>query len=68
MPSAARARNTNMSNFLAKEGCTRWNLKDMWTVTIDGLNVLGAHFDEVVIACANRQVLDGFRARLLGRL
>jgi len=38
----------------------------MWTVTIDGACILlGAHIDDFVIACANRQVLDGFRARLL---
>ena len=40
--------------------------KSMWTVTIDGARIfLGAHIDDFVIACANRQVLDGFRARLL---
>jgi len=38
----------------------------MWTVTIDGARILlGAHIDDFVIACANWQVLDGFRARLL---
>ena len=38
----------------------------MWTVTIDGARILlGAHIDDFVIACANRKVLDGFRARLL---
>jgi len=38
--------------------------KIMWTVTIDGARILlGAHIDDFVIACANRQVLDGFRAR-----
>ena len=42
--------------------------KSMWTVTIDGARILlGAHFDDFVIARANRQVLDGFRARLLER-
>ena len=40
--------------------------KTMWTVTIDGARILlGAHIDDFVIAGANRQVLDGFRARLL---
>ena len=29
------------------------------------LSTLWAHIDDFVIACANRQVLDGFRARLL---
>ena len=38
----------------------------MWTVTIDGARIiLGAHIDDFVIACANQQVPDGFRARLL---
>jgi len=38
----------------------------MWTVTIDGARILlGAPIDDFVIACANRQVLDDFRARLL---
>jgi len=40
----------------------------MWTVTIDGARryiQLGAHIDNFVIACANRQVLDALRARLL---
>ena len=32
----------------------------------DGARILlGAHIDDFVIACANQQVLDGFRARLL---
>jgi len=40
--------------------------KSMWTVTIDGNRFLpGTHMDDFVIACANRQVLDGFRASLL---
>ena len=40
--------------------------KNMWTVTIDCARILlGAHIDDFVIACANRQVLDDFRARLL---
>ena len=35
-------------------------------VTIDGARILlGANIDDFVITCANRQVLDGFRARLL---
>ena len=38
----------------------------MWTVTIDSARILlGAHIDDFVIACANRQLLDGFRVRLL---
>jgi len=51
--------------FLAKERCTTVGFdKIMWTVTIDGARILlGAHIDDFVIACANRQVLDGFRAR-----
>jgi len=63
MSSAARA----MSNFLAKEGCaTEGFEKDVWTVRIDGTrNLPGAHIDNFMIACANQQVLDGFRARLL---
>jgi len=58
MPSAARA----MSAFLAKEGCATAGFeKSMRTVTIDGACILlGAHIDDFVIACANRNVLDGF--------
>jgi len=38
----------------------------MWTVTIDVAHILlGANIDDFVIACANRHVFDGFRARLL---
>jgi hypothetical protein len=67
MPSAARAWHTTMIAFLAKEGCATVGFeKSMWTVTHDGACILlGAHIDDFVIACANRQVLDGFRARLL---
>jgi len=67
MPSAARAWHTTMSAFLAKEGCATVGFeKSMWTVTIDGVRIiLGAHIDDFVIAYANRQVLDGFRERLL---
>jgi len=67
MPSAARAWHTTMSAFLAKEGCATVGFeKSMCTVTIDSARILlGAHIDDFVIACANRQVLDGFRARLL---
>jgi len=67
MPSAARAWHTTMSAFLAKEGCTTVGFeKSMWTVTIHGARILlGADIHDFVIACANRQVLDGFRARLL---
>jgi len=56
-----------MSVFLAKEGCATVGFeKSMWTVTIDGARILlSAHIDDFVIACANRHVLDGFRARLL---
>ena len=40
--------------------------KSMWTVTIDGARILlGARIDDFVIACANRKILDGFRAHLL---
>ena len=56
-----------MSAFLAKEGCASVGFeKSMWTVTIDGVRILlGAHIDDFVIACTNRQILDGFRTRLL---
>jgi len=67
MPSAARAWHTTMSAFLAKEGCaTVGFVKSMWTVTIDGARILlGAHIDDFVISCVDRQVLNGFRAGLL---
>jgi len=67
MPSAARAWHTTMSAFLANEGCATVGFeKSMWTVMIDSTRILpGAHINDFVIACANRQVLDGFRARLL---
>ena len=67
MPSANRAWHTTMSAFLAKEGCATVGFeKSMWTVTIDGARILlGAHIVDFVIACANWQVLDGFRPRLL---
>jgi len=67
MPSAARACHTTMSAFLAKEGCATAGFeKSMWTVTIDGARILlETHIDDFVIACANRKILDGFRARLL---
>jgi len=67
MPSAARAWLTTMNDFLAKEGCAMVGFeKSMWTVTIDSARILlGAHIDDFAIACANQQVLDGFRARLL---
>jgi len=40
--------------------------KSMWTVTIDSARILlWAHIDDFVIACTNRQLLDGFRAHLL---
>ena len=65
--SAARAWHTTMSAFLAKEGCAMVGFeKSMWTVTINGARILlGPHIDDFVIACANWQVLDGFRARIL---
>jgi len=67
MPSAARAWHTTMSAFLAKEGCATVGFEEsMWTFTIDGARILlGAHIDDFVIACANRKILYGFRARLL---
>jgi len=69
MRSAARAQHTTISTFLAKEGCAAATVgfeKSMWTVTIDGARILlGAHIDDFVVARANQQVLDGFRARLL---
>jgi len=70
MPSAARAWHTTMSAVLAKEGCATVGFeKSMWSVTIDDIRILvGAHVDDFVIACANRQVLDGFCARLLDAL
>jgi len=62
MPSAVRAWHTTMSAFLSKEGCATVGFeKSMWTVTIDGTRILlGTHIDDFVIACANRQVFDGF--------
>ena len=62
MPSAVKAWRTTMSAFLAKEGCATVGFeKSMWTVTIDGTRILlGTHIDDFVIACANRQVFDGF--------
>ena len=58
-----------MSNFLAKEGCATVGFeKDMCARILKehGARILlGAHIDDFVIACANQQVLDGFRARLL---
>ena len=67
MPSAARAWHITMSTFLAKEGCATVGLeKKMWTVTIDNARILqGAHINNYVMACANQQVLDALRARLL---
>ena len=67
MPSAARAWHTTMSAFLQREGCETVGFeKSMWRVVIDGHQILlGAHIDDFVIACANRQVLDAFRIRLL---
>jgi len=67
MPSAARVWHTTMSAFLAKGKCATVGFeKSMWTVTIHGARILlGAHIDDFVIAGTNRQVLDGFRARLL---
>jgi len=56
-----------MSAFLAKEGCATVGFeKSTWTVTIDGArNLFGPHINGFAIACANQQVLNGFRARLL---
>ena len=67
MPSAARAWYTMMRALLAKEGCATVGFgKSMWTVTIDGAHILLSVFvDDFVIACANQQVLDAFRACLL---
>jgi len=67
MSSAARAWHTTMSAFLAKKGFATVGFeKSMWTVRIDGARILlGAHIIDVVITCANQQVLDGFHARLL---
>jgi len=67
MPSSARAWHTTMSTFLAKEGCATVGFEtSTWTVTIDGARILlGAHINDFVITCTNRQVLDSFRARLL---
>ena len=67
MPSAARAWHTTMSAFLQREGCETVGFeKSMWKVTIDGHCILlGAHIDDFVLACTNRQVLDAFRKRLL---
>jgi len=67
MSSAVRAWHTTMSDFLAKEGCATVGFeKSMWTVTIDSARILlGAHINDFVSACANQQVHDSFRARLL---
>ena len=67
MLSAARAWYTTMGAFLAKEGCATVGFeKSMWTATIDSARILlRAHIVNFAIACANQQVLDGFRARLL---
>jgi len=67
MPSAARAWHTTMSAFLQREGCKTVGFeKSMWKVTIDGHRILlGAHMDDFVLACTNRQVLDAFRKRFL---
>jgi len=57
-PFLARALHTTMSAFLAKEGFATVGFeKCMWTVTIDNAHILpGAHIDDFLIACANRQV------------
>ena len=67
MPSAPTTWHTTMSTFLEKEGCATMGFgKNMWTVTIDCARILlGAHINDFFIACANRQVLDDFCARLL---
>ena len=39
--------------------------KSIRIVTIGACILLGAHIDDFVIACANRQIPNGFRARLL---
>jgi len=67
MPSAARAWHTTMRVFLAKEECATVGFeKSMCTVTIDDARILlGAHIDDFVITCANQQILDAFRVRLL---
>jgi len=67
MSSAARAWHTTMSAFLKREGCETVGFENsMWKVTIDGHRILlGAHIDDFVSACTNRQVLDAFRKRLL---
>jgi len=59
-----------MSAFLQREGCETVGFeKSMWKVTIDGHRILlGAHIDDLVLACTNRQVLDAFRKRLLVHL
>ena len=67
MPFAASAWHPNMSAFLTKEGCAKVGFeKSTCTVTIDGVrNLLGPYINDFVIACANQQVLDGFRTHLL---
>jgi len=52
---------------MAKEGLATVGFKkSMRTVMIDGtLILLGAHVDDFIIACANRQVLATFHAHLL---
>jgi len=56
-----------MSAFLQREGCETVGFEySMWKVAIDGSRILlGAHIDDFVLACTNRQVLDAFRKRLL---
>jgi len=58
---------TTMSAFLQHEGCESVGFeKSTWKVTIEGHRILlGAHVDDFVLACTNRQVLDAFRKCLL---
>ena len=71
MPSAARAWHTTMSAFLAKEGVPRWDVKRACgpsRLTALVFSSMWAHINDFVIACANLQVLEGFRARPLDAL
>jgi hypothetical protein len=70
MPSAARAWHHTMSSYLKSQRCTLVGFQQsMWTVVKEGHVILiTAHIDDfVVIACADRRVLDEFRTDLFHR-
>jgi len=69
MPSAARAWHTTMNTLLEREGCeTVGSEKSTWRVVIDSHQILLAHINDFIIACANRPVLDASQKRLLEAL